>query len=68
MSDTRVSRPGSTQSGRDSGTDIHVSLKQTEFFKVADDTLLLSRGKGMGDEPIKSLGDVSALPESINRI
>ena len=63
MSDTKVSRPGSTQSGRESATEIHVFMKQTEFFKVADDTLLLSKGKGAGEQPIKSLEDVSALLE-----
>ena len=63
MSETRVSRPGSTQSGRGSGTDIHVSLKQTEFFKIVDETMMLSRGKGKREEPIRSLEDVSSLLE-----
>lgn len=59
MSEARISRPNSTRSGRDSGIDFQVNLK-TDFFKSADDILLLNRGKGARDEPIRLLESVSA--------
>ena len=60
MSEARISRPNSTQSGRESAIDFQVNLKQMEFFKSADDILLLNRGKGARDEPIRLLEEVSA--------
>ena len=54
-----MSRPNSTRSDRESRIDFQVNLKQTEFFKSADDILLLDRGKGARDEPIRLLEDVS---------
>eukprot|EP00800_Vazella_pourtalesii_P021095 TRINITY_DN768_c0_g1_i5.p1 TRINITY_DN768_c0_g1~~TRINITY_DN768_c0_g1_i5.p1 ORF type:complete len:760 (+),score=131.50 TRINITY_DN768_c0_g1_i5:550-2829(+) len=57
MSEARISRPNSTRSGRDSGIDFQVNLK-TDFFKSADDILLLNRGKGARDEPIRLLESI----------